>query len=248
MNILILTDFSPQAYNAARYALNSNSGSSKFYVLHASSTGVASKIDEALVDFVARLKKEPAATGHLFYTLPFADNLINATRKAVTEKRIDLIVMGASGKNTSNFQGLGGNTCNVVKKVKCPVLVVPNCEFKQWERLYLPIDLRFPVHTEALQLLQKLPVAPNVSLDVWEFNLNNSEGQIEDFKLPNYKLNRKTLKEESDFFGKFWPEANVKANIIVFFARQLHITEKLLNRLSATETRKQNLPVLILHG
>lgn len=217
-------------------------------MLHASSTGEASQIDEALLDFVARLKKEPAANGHSFSTLPFSDNLINATRKAVTEKRIDLIVMGASGKNTSNFQGLGGNTCNVVKKVKCPVLVVPNCDFKQWENLYLPLDLRFPVHTEALQLLQKLSVSKDVTLDVWEFNYNKAGTQIEDFKLPNYKLVRKTLKEESDFFGKFWPEANIKANVIVFFARQLHITEKLLNRLSATETRKQNLPVLILHG
>ncbi len=248
MNILILTDFSPQAYNAARYALNSNSGSSKFYVLHASSTGEASQIDEALLEFVAKLKKEPAANEHSFSTLPFADNLINATRKTVAEKKIELIVMGASGKNTSNFQGLGGNTCNVVKKVKCPVLVVPNCDFKQWERLYLPLDLRFPVHTEALQLLQKLPVSQDVTLDVWEFNLNDSEAHIEDFRLPNYKLSRKTLKKESDFLEKFWPEANTKANLIVFFARQLHITEKLLNRLSATETRKQNLPVLILHG
>ncbi len=247
MNVLILTDFSAQAYNAARYALNSTSGASNFYVLHASNGGAA-PMNEALLKLVAELEKEPAAKNHFYSALPFTDNLINATRKAVAEKRIDLIVMGASGKNTSNIQGLGGNTCNVAKKVKCPVLVVPNCEFKEWEKLYLPLDLRFPVNTEALQLLQKLPVTENVTLDVWEFDLNNSGAKIEDFRLPNYKLSRKTLTKESDFLEKFWPEANTKANLIVLFARQLHISEKLLNRLSAGETKKQNLPVLILHG
>ncbi|MBZ9728095.1 universal stress protein [Salegentibacter sp. JZCK2] len=247
MNVLILTDFSAQAYNAARYALNLTSGSSKFYVLHASTAEMA-LMKEALLKLVARLQKELAAKNHTFSALPFTDNLINATRKTVVEKKIDLIVMGASGKNTSNFQGLGGNTCNVAKKVKCPVLVVPNCDFKQWRKLYLPLDLRFPVHTEALQLLQKLPVTEDVTLDVWEFDLNNSGTKIEDFRLPNYKLCRQTLKKESDFLEKFWPDANANANLIVFFARQLHITEKLLNRLSAAKTKQQRLPVLILHG
>jgi len=246
MNILILTDFSAQAYNAARYALNSTSGSSNFYVLHAS-TGEAVKMNETLSKFVTELENEIAAKGHSFTALPFADNLINATRKAVSEKRIDLIIMGASGKNTSNIQGLGGNTCNVVKKVKCPVLVVPNCDFKQWENLYLPLDLRFPVNAEALQLLQKLPISSDVALKVWEFDLNNSDSKVTDLKLPTYKLSRQTLTRESDFLDKFWPEANAKANLVVFFARQLHISEKLLNRLSASETRKQELPVLILH-
>lgn len=247
MNVLILTDFSAQAYNAARYALNSMSGSSKFYVLHASN-GEAAQVDGNLAELVSKLKEQPAAKDHGLSALPFSDNLINATRKAVLEKRIDLIVMGASGKNTSNFQGLGGNTCNVAKKVKCPVLVVPNCDFKQWEKLYLPVDLRFPVNTEALQLLKKLPVAENVALNVWEFDLNNSGAKIDDFKSFDFELHQKTLKKESDFLDKFWPEASVNANLIVFFARQLHITEKLLNRLSTVETRKQNLPVLILHG
>jgi nucleotide-binding universal stress UspA family protein len=247
MNVLILTDFSAQAYNATRYALNSASGASNFYVLHAS-TGEAALMSEALLKLVAKLQKEPAAKSHSFSALPFSDNLINATRKTLAEKKIDLIVMGASGKNTANIQGLGGNTCNVVKKVKCPVLVVPNCEFKEWEKLYLPLDLRFPVNTEALQILQKLPVTENVALDVWEFDLNNAGAKINDFRLPNYKLSRKTLTKESDFLEKFWPEANTKANLIVLFARQLHISEKLLNRLSATETKRQNLPVLILHG
>ncbi|TDN95276.1 universal stress protein family protein [Salegentibacter sp. 24] len=247
MNVLLLTDFSAQAFNAARYALNSTFGASIFYVLHASS-GEATTIGESLVKMITKLQKEPAAKKHSFSSLPFSDNLINATRKAVAEKKIDLIVMGASGKNTSNIQGLGGNTCNVVKKVKCPVLVVPNCEFLKWERLYLPIDLRFPVNIEALRLLQKLPVAENVALDVWEFDLNNSGAKISDFRLPNFKLSRKTLYKESDFLEQFWPEANAKANLIVLFARQLHISEKLLNRISAVETKRQNLPVLILHG
>ncbi len=96
--------------------------------------------------------------------------------------------------------------------------------------------------------MQKLPVTENVALNVWEFDLNNSGAKIEDFNSVNYELHRQTLKKESDFLDKFWPEANAKANLIVFFARQLHITEKLLNRLSTVGTRKQNLPVLILHG
>lgn len=246
MNILILTDFSAQAYNAARYALSLTSRASKFFVLHAS-IGGASSINEALLKLVTTIENDPQARNHSLSALPCADNLINATRKAVSEKKIDLIVMGASGKNTSNFQGLGGNTCNVAKKVKCPVLVVPNCDFKPWSKLYLPLDLRFPVNAQALQLLQKLPVSADFTLNVWEFDLNNSGIKIEDFKLPNYKLYRKTLKEESDFLEKFWPDANENANLILFFARQLHITEKLLNRLSLAETKQQRLPVLILH-
>ena len=246
MNVLILTDFSAQANHAASYALNLTSGPSHFYVLHAAH-GEATQAEKSLLELVTDLKEQHEGGKHRFTALPFSDNLIYATRKAVIDKHIDLIVMGASGKNTSNFQGLGGNTCSVAKKVKCPVLVVPNCDFKQWERLYLPLDLRFPVNTEALQLLQKLPVTKDVSLNVWEFDLKNSGAKVEDFNLIDYHINDKILKHEADFLDKFWPEAAAKANLILFFARQLHMTEKLLNRLSTVETRKQNLPVLILH-
>ena len=246
MNVLILTDFSTQAFHAANYALNLSSGNSHFYVLHASN-GEGTPVEESLLALVDKLKEQPGSEKHRFSALPFADNLIYATRKAVIENHIDLIVMGASGKNTSNFQGLGGNTCSVAKKVKCPVLVVPNCDFKEWEKLYLPLDLRFPVNIEALQLLQKLPVVKDAALNVWGFDLKDSGTGIDDFNLIDYKINQQILKHESDFLESFWPEATSKANLILFFARQLHITEKLLNRLSTVETRKQDLPVLILH-
>ena len=71
MNVLILTDFSAQAYNAARYALNSTSGPSNFYVLHASN-GEAAQMDEALSELVGKLKKQPAAKQHCFSALPFS--------------------------------------------------------------------------------------------------------------------------------------------------------------------------------
>lgn len=87
INILLLADFSAQALNAGKYALNVHAASTNFYVLHAGKSN-----SEGLQSYLENLTREPGAAGHKFHLIYSSDNLIDATRKAVAEKNIDLIV------------------------------------------------------------------------------------------------------------------------------------------------------------
>jgi len=132
MNVLIPTDFSENSRNAMKYALAYfNDVEVNFYILHVfPSTGpVALNAEQTLSDLLKEetaqcraLSKNPL---HKFFPLLEKLNLVEAVRKHVSAKEIDYILMGTKGTTSMNGGDMGSNTCDVITKVKCPILVIP---------------------------------------------------------------------------------------------------------------------------
>lgn len=251
INILILTDYSGHSLNAARYALNLSKSASNFYILNSGST------ETKLMDrFIHKLSQgNNRAAKHKFCPNFSNDNLIDATRKIVAEKNIDLIVMGASGKSSSRIKGLGNNTYNVIRKVKCPVLTVAeNQEFKPWENLLFPIDYGVMLHGETLGVFKKLPLLKLSVFNVWEINaadkqkLNSYRNEINS-KLSPQAVNFSEIEVADQLGGQFWKKAKTNANLVVLMARNLKVSEELLLHppVSGKDDHTRP-PVLILHG
>lgn len=142
-NILIPTDFSENAHNAIRYALDYFAEiSANFYILHASPKGKPQADSEfegffdseiqTIQNTTSLLKAEintcrisTKNSEHNFFALEEDSNLVEAIRKQVSEKEIDYILMGTKGASKNNSSEMGSNTVEVITKVKCPIMVIP---------------------------------------------------------------------------------------------------------------------------
>ena len=67
----------------------------------------------------------PANKKHRFYALSDYNFFIESIRKHVEEKKIDIIVMGTKGASGLKKIIVGSNTGDVITKVKCTTLAVP---------------------------------------------------------------------------------------------------------------------------
>ncbi|MGO3183565.1 MAG: universal stress protein [Aequorivita sp.] len=150
-NILIPTDFSDNAHNAIRYALDYFADVPvRFYILHVSDKEAPHSVEEqedffesgsdmpTLNNSSSLLKEEikicyslAKNKSHKFFPLLEESNLVEAIRKQVAQYEIDYILMGTKGASKNSTREMGSNTCEVITKVKCPILVIPgNARFK----------------------------------------------------------------------------------------------------------------------
>lgn len=143
-NILIPTDFSGNSKNAILYAMDFFVDCPMhFHILHVSSpqSSVATNQPRVLEGMVAKEEAIPSSVileeelasfrllrknpDHQFSSSEMGVSLIEAIRNRVEELDVDLIVMGTKGNSGLEQDEKGSNTYEVITKVKCPILVVP---------------------------------------------------------------------------------------------------------------------------
>ncbi|WP_407557456.1 universal stress protein [Winogradskyella sp. 4-2091] len=142
-NILIPTDFSKNAYNAATYAMKLYKNEScTFYLLNSWAFSVShsrtyvtanylkklkEESEKQLKDLKVQLKAEFKNPKHEFKTIISKDPLLVAIKKETQAHLIDLIIMGTKGATGATELFIGSNTVNVINKLKnCPILIIPN--------------------------------------------------------------------------------------------------------------------------
>lgn len=145
--ILLPTDFSKNAQNAARYALDLYKDQNcDFYFLNAyqvkgystSSMMVPepredayekakNKSKDGLANLMDALKLNKNSAKHTYKTISAFNSLFYAIKDTIAKKDIDLIVMGTKGSTGSKAVIFGTNTMNIMEKVtECPVIGVPS--------------------------------------------------------------------------------------------------------------------------
>jgi nucleotide-binding universal stress UspA family protein len=163
-NILLPTDFSQNSWNAIKYAVNLfQNETCSFYLLHVNTTDsimvndsqYINKSDRGVMEHVcikptlSKLNKVLNLINkhfvpnkrHRFYSLLDYNFFIESIRKQVAEKRIDFIVMGTKGASGLKEIIVGSNTCDVITKVKCSTLAVPEkARFTTLKTLAFPTD------------------------------------------------------------------------------------------------------------
>jgi nucleotide-binding universal stress UspA family protein len=174
-NILLPTDFSENSWNAITYAIRFFENiKCNFYLLHVNRISDLAVHDAPLIlneetienlyikparrklrDTLKRISELiPIQKNHKFYTLTDYNFFIEAIRKNVDEKKIDCIVVGTKGASGLEKIILGTNTADIITKVKCNTLAIPeNAKFVTPEEIAFPTDFSL---SENLQVLQPI--------------------------------------------------------------------------------------------
>ncbi len=94
---------------------------------------------QKLMELVEYIRKQNNDPDHSFYSLHENGFFVPTIKKHVEGQHIDLIVMGTKGVSGIQEKVVGSNAGDVVTKVQCNTLVVPNnVEFSK------PIEIAFP--------------------------------------------------------------------------------------------------------
>lgn len=162
--ILIPTDFSRNAYNALKYAmelykreyceffiLNSYylSGYSKDNLLSPTPTDkdlakVKDKSEKNMERLKVKMGYYEENEKHSFYYLSEFGSFFDVLKNVVEKKDIELVVMGTQGETDNKTVILGSNAVNAMEKIrKCPVLAIPaTVLFKDPNEIVFPTSFR----------------------------------------------------------------------------------------------------------
>ncbi|MWW24096.1 universal stress protein [Algibacter lectus] len=143
-NILLLSDFSANSINAIHYAMHFfKNQKCKFHLMNVHKMGSFTSDDlmrfpgESIYQSITRepkgklyvLKAELENTYKNFdYQFEIHidfDVFIDAINQAVVSRNIDFVVMGTNGVTGAKEILLGSNTINVIRKVDCKILAIP---------------------------------------------------------------------------------------------------------------------------
>lgn len=177
-NILLPTDFSENSWNAIAYAMRLyESSNCHFYLLHVNRTSPMSAtpflygvtmevvntsytkiIKEQLKTILNRINKEFKKNKlHKFFLVSGTGSLIESIRNQVSDKKIDTIVMGTKGASGIKKLLIGSNTGDVITKVKCTTLIIPeNATFQHLEEVAFPTDYSLHYEINFLQPLSEI--------------------------------------------------------------------------------------------
>lgn len=185
--ILLPTDFSENSWNAIQYALTLfKDQECTFYILNTympsiyhmnympssvGYTGITDALKESSLKNLAfithKISKEFSNKKHRIETISSLNMLISEIRNMVSEKSIDLIIMGTQGATGAIETMLGTNTMRVINDIECPTIAVPeNFKFSKFQKILFPTDYQLfylPYHIDPMINLAKLH---NAEIDV----------------------------------------------------------------------------------
>ncbi|MDL5512409.1 universal stress protein [Arenibacter sp. M-2] len=160
--ILIPTDFSKNALNATRYALDLYARlNCEFYFLNvfrldsyttntlimpepgsAEYETAKGASEEAFAKLLDMLELHHDNPKHRYHTISSFNFLSEAIKQTIASKDIDLLIMGTQGATGTKGVIFGSNTVNAMEKIReCPVMAIPE-EF----RFSTPKEIVFPTN------------------------------------------------------------------------------------------------------
>ncbi|MCC4213965.1 universal stress protein [Leeuwenhoekiella parthenopeia] len=173
--ILLPTDFSKNAYNAIEYAVQLfEQEACEFSLLHTYSPLIVpahpvldsysvlkmqkmaqENAEKNLEDLVDKITNRFNNQKHSFQTHASFNLLTEEMKNCVQEKSIDLVVMGTQGATGAKEIFLGTETMDAIKKMKCPVLAVPEgFTYENPREILFPTDFELDTSNKYLSLLR----------------------------------------------------------------------------------------------
>jgi len=184
--ILIPIDFSENAINAVKYAIGLfKYDISEFFIMNAFADEVYENTlemsrpffeeyqekvkeatDRALQKIVVEMMKISSNPKHDYKYVSVFKSLVDAANDIADKEDIDIIVMGTKGKTDNREITFGSQTLQVVKYVKCPVLMVPQGFHNSLPKnILFATDYLIPYKRRELKLVSMLAKSFGVRLN-----------------------------------------------------------------------------------
>jgi nucleotide-binding universal stress UspA family protein len=276
-NILLPTDFSDNAWNAIRYGLELfKKTKCTFYLMHVNpippysgaGTSVRAAGDnfreialkdsrENLKKLLDRVENLPLNTKHTFVPLAFYDFFTDAVKRESEDKKIDLIIMGIKGASGLKKATIGSNTGEVMTKVKCPLLAVPeNTVFKKPREIAFPTDYHTGYSANVFNFIVEMATMNNASLRV--LHVNKKDEELSKEQLKNKEFLDEYLKNTEHSFHTLTHiklETAVECfiqsrdiDMIAMIAKNLNFLQRILFRPAVEKiSYHTDIPFLVLH-
>lgn len=277
-NILLPTDFSENSWNAIRYALSFfEKQPCNFYVLHVSALNynMASDVphlttQDAIEDFFIKPAKRklrgvleristevPSNKNHKFFTLTDYNFFIESIRTHVDQYKIDFIVMGTKGASGLKKIIIGSNTGDVITKVKCTTLAIPeNATFKEPDEIAFLTDFSISYDIEVLHPLTEILEQQKAALKILHIKKNSADldntqnknkGLLEDyFNHLDYDFHFVTSKKIEDALQCFVESRHI--DMVCMVAKNLNYFQQIFyhNKVEAISYHTE-IPFLVVH-
>ncbi len=275
--ILIPTDFSQNAWNATAYGLELlKSVKCTFYLLHVHpippysgmSTSVRSSTtvlkDTMLQDskvelqkLITKIKKLNGYANHSFQTHVVYDYFVDSIKREVAEKKIDLIIMGTKGASGLQKVTVGSNTGDVITKVHCPLLAVPeNAKYSHPKEIAFPTDYNLVYDINVLDTLTTMVHMNDATLrvvhisrkgeDLSEEQLRNKEFLHDYLRGVDHSFHSLTGTRLETAIQCFVESRDI--DMVAMVAKNLNFFQRILFRPSVEEiSYHTDIPFLVLH-
>ncbi len=279
-NILVPVDFSQNSWNALCYAVTLYKKiKCNFYILHVAeikdqpiNTARLFQIPTNLKDsktfdkkellnaFIDKVNHHFQSKHHHFFGKMEYGNLVDALKKQLTEKHIDLITMGTTGISSLKKKIMGSNTGATLTRVRCNTLVVPEMAgFEKLKNITFPTDFNIFYSPKILKSIQGITKLIQGKLNV--VHVSSKHSHFTDTQIANKDYLLEYLEEISPGkygFKMIYEKKIIHAiqgfikesdtDMIVLIARNLNFLQQLffdskVERLSFHST----IPMFVIH-
>jgi len=232
--ILLPTDFSKNAWNALRYAselykneevdfylLNSfmiqNYSLNTMMVAESDNTyyeNVKSKSELELQKLLKRIEILKIPSNHNYFTKSVLNSPLEAVKKFVEDKDIDLVISSSKGETNAIDIIIGSNSIDFMEKVRnCPVFMIPaEASFKEPNEIVFPTS--FNTHFKRKELIHLYEIAKITNAPIRILHVSQEE------KLSEEQKKKKELLEECfdglTYTFHFLENADVQTGLNIF--------------------------------
>lgn len=175
--IVFPTDFSENAFNALKYAVELlKYETCEFFLLHAYADEVyndetvlsrslmeelkkkvLSHAEVKLEESLGKIREIAPNPHHTFHKVASFGALVDEVNDLVDSENADLCIMGTRGKTDDRNIGFGTNTLLVMKYVQCPVLSIPaGYKYNTPENILFPTNFLVPYQKRELKLVSEI--------------------------------------------------------------------------------------------
>jgi len=272
-HILIPTDFSVYSWNALQYAISFlKEIETTFYFLHVSplliddedlidnpsaSQESENTIQNNLNNLIEKAQKIANKDKHTFEALHDHLLFVNSIRNQVKEKGIDMIIMGTKGIANQEDSTLGSYTEDVITRVKCNTLIIPNkTKFNTLKEVVFPTDFNILFKNNVLNTISDILNNYKSRLNV--LNISKKEKPLTSLQKINKECLEDSLNDEQLEFH-FVSNKNIEnalqlfienreVDMIAIVAKNLNFSQRILFRPKVARiSYHTEIPFLILH-
>lgn len=269
-NILIPTDFSDNSWNAIVFALSFfKERKCNFYLLHVidyKENGIKNTYPEPAVftekrnqlqGVIQEIEDSPLKQNHLYFSLVTTGNVTDCIKNEVADKHIDMIVMGTKGHSGIKKIIIGSNTTDVINKVKCTTMVIPEeARFTSIKNIALPTDYNIFFGPKILETLSDILKMFDARIHI--AHLAKTSEMIAGEQLQNKEILQDYFSENKHAFLSV-TNKNLdvaiqecvnkhQINLIAMVARNIHFFRQLFfHSNNKITTYQKEVPFLVLH-